>query len=100
MNDSADQAGVLRSKPMQEGRGDLPTTAPHLPVPRPEMTDYAKVQIATEVAFGALLSEAKKQGLPVLSVMGLMYMPTQEVTRQWREACRAVLGALGVEVSD
>jgi hypothetical protein len=63
----------------------------------PEMTpmeDYAKVQFATEVAFGQLLAEAKKLGLPLNPVMGLMYMPTQDVTRQWQEACRAVLDAL------
>lgn len=65
-------------------------------VPKPEMTDYAKVRTATEIAFGTLLSEAKRLGLPVLPAMGLMYMPTQEVTRQWQEACRAVLAALGV----
>lgn len=69
-------------------------------VPEPKMDDYGKVQFATEVAFGSLISEANKLGLPVQPVMGLMYMPTQEVTRQWQEACRAVLAALGVKIPE
>lgn len=60
----------------------------------PEMTDYRKTEVATEVAFNALADEARKLGLPVASVAKLMYLPTQEVTRRFQEACRAVLADL------
>ena len=66
----------------------------NIEVPQPEMTDYSKVNFATEVAFNALLKEAKTLGLQVAPVMGLMYLPTQELTRQFQDACRAILLAL------
>lgn len=60
----------------------------------PEMTDYAKTNFATEFAFNALVYEARRLGLPTTPVAGLMYLPTQEVTRRFQEACRAVLADL------
>ena len=63
-------------------------------VPKPEMTDYGRAQIATENAFGALVSTARKMGLDVSPVMGLMYLPTQEMTRDFQQACRTILLAL------
>ncbi len=61
-----------------------------------EMTDLGKVDFATECAFGTLIQEAKHLGLTLNPVMGLMYLPDQATTRQFQEACRAVLKALGV----
>ena len=66
-------------------------------VPKPEMTDYERYQFATEVAFNALLSQAKKMGLRLLPVMGLMYLPSQEDTRKFQEACKAILDSLKQE---
>ena len=63
---------------------------------RPEQTPLSKVNFATEVAFNTLVEEANKQGLAVGPVMGLMYLPDQAITRQFQEACRAVLKSLGV----
>lgn len=61
---------------------------------RPPMTEYSKVNIATEEAFTFLLTQAKSLGLSLNPVMGLMYMPKQETTRQFQEACRAVIHEL------
>ena len=61
------------------------------------MDAYGKINVATECAFGTLLSIAKKLELNPLPVMGLMYLPSQEVTRQFQEACRAVLASVGVK---
>jgi hypothetical protein len=58
------------------------------------MSDYQKVQFATEVAFNSLLDEAKKLGLPLEPVMGLMYLPTSKLTSDFQTACRAILDAL------
>lgn len=58
------------------------------------MSDSQKINDATEVAFGALVQAAKLRGIPVGPVMGLMYLPTADLTRQFQEACRAVLDAL------
>jgi hypothetical protein len=58
--------------------------------PIPELSDYEKINYATEVAFGALLEQARSLGYP-LSAMGLMYLPDQAITRQFQEACRAVI---------
>lgn len=66
-------------------------------IPKPEMTDYQRVEIATENAFNALVDEAVKIGLPVVKPMGLMYLPTQELTRQFQEVCRAILESLKAE---
>lgn len=63
-----------------------------------EMTPQAKTNFATEISFSTLLSEAKKVGLTVQPVMGLMYLPDPAVTRQWQEACRAVLALLSPEI--
>lgn len=59
------------------------------------MTNLSKANFATECAFGALLKEATHLGMELSPVMGLMYMPEQATTRQFQEACRAVLEALG-----
>ena len=64
---------------------------------KPEMTDYAKVNFATEVAFTALLKQARDLGLPIGPVMGLMYMPDQKDTQNFQEACRAILKALTID---
>ena len=69
-------------------------------VDKPEMTDYAKINFATEVACTALLDEAKKLGLPLQPVMGLMYLPDQAVTQQFQKACRAVLASLGTSLPE
>jgi hypothetical protein len=65
-------------------------------VPEPELTPIDKLNFATEVAFSSLLKQAAELGListPV-STVGLMYLPVQAVTRQFQEACRAVLALL------
>lgn len=58
------------------------------------MTDYGKAQVATENAFGTLIKVAREMGLDVSPVMGLMYLPSQELTRNFQEACKAILLAL------
>lgn len=57
-------------------------------------SDYEKARVATEFAYGALIDRAQKSGLDVLPVMGLMYLPTQELTYEFQEACRKILMAL------
>lgn len=59
-----------------------------------EMTWVEKVDCATEVAFGSLLRAAANLGLPLDPVMGLMYLPQQETTVKFQEACRAVIDSL------
>lgn len=63
-------------------------------IPKPAMDDAAKANFAIEVAFTALIDQAKKLGLQLNPVMGLMYLPDQAVTRQFQDACRAVLSDL------
>jgi len=63
-------------------------------MPEPKMSDYERANFATEVAFNVLTKQAKTLGLPMLSVMGLLYLPTQELTRNFQEACHAILLAL------
>lgn len=63
-------------------------------VPQVTKTDYLRAEEATDNAFSALLTEAKARGLTVAPVMGLMYLPTQDLTRNFQEACRAILMAL------
>lgn len=63
-------------------------------IPKIKMTDYGRAQFSTEVAFNSLLEQAKKLGLEVTPVMGLMYLPTQELTENFKQACRAILFAL------
>lgn len=65
-------------------------------VSQPEPSDESRRNFATEVAFNALLTEAKNQGPSLKPVMGLMYLPDQAVTRQFQLACRAVLDSLAV----
>ena len=64
-------------------------------IERPAMTDYQRVEIATEYAFNELYATAVKVGLHLDPVMGLMYLPTQAVTEQFKQACRAALADLG-----
>lgn len=80
---------------MPEENNCPPAGAPEIKVPpMPPMTDYEKIQIATENAFGVLIAEAKRLGLPVEPVMGLMYLPDQDVTRTFQTACQTVLDLL------
>ncbi len=58
------------------------------------MSDYGRAQFATEVAFSALVKQAKELGLEVSPVMGLMYLPDQKMTRAFQVACRTILLAL------
>lgn len=57
-------------------------------VPKPASTPEGKEQFAIEVALNALLEKA---GAPRI---GLLYLPDQELTRNFQEACRAILSAL------
>ena len=61
---------------------------------KPERSKNGDINFVTECAFGALLEQARKRGLHVNPVMGLMYLPDQTVTRQFQIACRAVLDVL------
>lgn len=62
-------------------------------VPKPQMTEYSAINFATEVAFNSLVASAGKH-VDLNPVMGLMYLPDQDLTRQFQEACRAVIAAL------
>jgi len=68
-------------------------------VPTPDMPppgEGEKIDFATEVAFNALLADLKKNGvIPTwLAVMGLMYLQDEAVTRQFQDACKAVVDCL------
>ena len=65
-------------------------------VPQPGMSDYGRVQFATEVAFSSLIRQAAEIGLELSPVMGLMYLSSQQLTRDFQLACRAILSALAV----
>ena len=60
-------------------------------VPHPQLSDYEKVNFSTEVAFNSLITEAKKLGLELEPVMGLMYLPDQKTTQQFQEAVEPYL---------
>jgi hypothetical protein len=68
-----------------------------LPVVNPQRSNYSKAVTATEDAFQRLIARAAASGLKPRPVMGLVYLPTQAVTRQFEVACRAVLQDLGVD---
>jgi hypothetical protein len=58
-------------------------------------TDYDKFQFETEVACDALINEAIKNGtLKVAVNPHLMYLPDQNATRVFKEACRTVINCL------
>lgn len=65
-----------------------------IPIPKPQMTDYKRAQFATEVAFNTLVKQAKDSGLDMSPVMGLMYLPSEEMTSAFEQACRTILLAL------
>lgn len=53
--------------------------------------DYARAEVATENAFRTLIQVAKEVGLEPAPVMGLVYLPEQKLTEDFKEACRAIL---------
>lgn len=61
-----------------------------------------KLDVAIEYAFNTLIKKALEDELlpPVLrgAVMGLMYLPDQKVTQQFKDACKAVIDCLVAEV--
>lgn len=61
------------------------------------MDTERKIALATELAFNDLHAYAAKLDLPVVPVMGLMYLPSQEVTEQFKIACGAVLRSILTE---
>ena len=58
------------------------------------MTPLAAENTAIELTFNALLAEAARLGISLNPVMGLMYLPDQATTRQFQDACRAVIALL------
>lgn len=68
-----------------------------VPVPVPAMTDYEKENFAIETAFSEMVNEARDLGLRVAPATGLMYLPTQKLTRDFQDAGRAILRALAKE---
>jgi hypothetical protein len=64
-----------------------------VPAPR-HLTDYERIQIATENAFNTLIATAKKTGFALNPPAGLMYVPSQELTEQFIQACREILDSL------
>jgi hypothetical protein len=69
---------------------------PVIKVPKPEITAEGAEDCAIEEAFGALIAAAQVQGLPVRSPLGLVYLPTEQLTRSFQQACRDILTALKV----
>lgn len=66
-------------------------------VPKPQTTEHAKEQMAIEGgAFHGLITVAKAVGIELNPVMGLMELPEQKLTRDFIEACRAIIAALRV----
>jgi hypothetical protein len=63
-------------------------------VPKPPRTEYGQTELAIEIAFGELLDAAFYCGLRINRPMGFMYLPTQKMTRDFQDACRAILAAL------
>lgn len=63
-------------------------------VPSPVMSEHKKEEIATEESFNALLNSLRKHDVKLKPVMGLMELPSQELTRQFQEACRAIIDML------
>lgn len=63
------------------------------PAPLPE-TDPQKMDTATEEAFNALMDAAIRLGLPINRPMGLMYLSTAELTRNFQIACRATIASV------
>lgn len=68
-------------------------------VQEPLLTDYERAQDATEEALNILLKQAYIMGLDVTPVMGLMYLPTQEMTEEFIQACCKILLALTPKAS-
>jgi hypothetical protein len=66
-------------------------------VPTPVMTPQKKANLCVESAFDELLTVAFKHFEGMKSTMGLMYLSDRDVTKQFQEACRAVLRLQGAE---
>ncbi len=56
------------------------------------------VEFSTEVAFTSLVTEAKKLGMDLAPAMGLMYLPTEKLAEDFKEACQNILAALVQEM--
>ena len=60
-------------------------------------TFYGSLQYASEIAYDALVDHMIKEGfLPKGSNLHLMYNPSQEVTQQFKDSCKAVIVMLSV----
>ncbi len=57
---------------------------------------FAGRQLAVEACLSELVASAKRHGLNPSPVMGLNYLPSQELTWQFQTACNKVLTSLGV----
>lgn len=66
------------------------------PAMTPEMSDESKVQFAAEIAFNSLIFQAKKLGLSVGPVMGLVYLPNQQDTADFQDVCSRILKSLAI----
>ena len=67
-------------------------------IPTPAMTPQKAANYCIEVAFEELvMAAARKFGDQIKPSMGLMYLADLNVTKQFQEACRAVLRLQGAQ---
>lgn len=64
--------------------------------PEPEQSRGRNIDFATECAFSMLISRAISDGLlpPLSRPLGLMYLPAEAPTQQFKDGCRAVIECL------
>lgn len=64
--------------------------------PEPEQSRGRNIDFATECAFATLVKRAITDGVIPLAVKpyGLMYLPEQAPTQQFKDGCRAVIECL------
>lgn len=58
------------------------------------LTEDQITEVATENAFNFLVRIARDMGSSVITPMGLMYLPTQKLTQDFKDACKNILDAL------
>lgn len=67
---------------------------PVVDVPKPQRSLAASIDIAVEMAFNALINTAQKEGINLSRPMGLMYLETEKLTEDFKEACHNIMTSI------
>ncbi len=65
-------------------------------IPKPQITEYKLEEEVIENTFNYLIQDCARLGIKLNPVMGFVYLPNQEDTKNFKEVCRSIINSLKI----